>query len=572
MKILRLILVLIAFINVLHAAVVINEIMIDPAGADEGNEWIELYNNSNDSVNLLGWRIQSAGTSFTNNYTFQEFILEPYSYLLIGEQNIPNAHLYANLSFQNGGSSSDAIRLTNPDESYTDTFVYDSPNTNLLPDDTGNPATELFAGIESALSVARIQDGLDTNSIEDWLIVKCLTPGSSNTDFVDVEISDVYVSETDSNINIHTIIHNLSTIPVDISTLCVEYLIDNISYDLQPVTEFNNESFCFLSTNFNHLSTGIYQLKILLHCHQDINPLNNSFDTRFLVGESPLLINEMMHSPSTGNPEWIEIYNQSDSMIVVTNAFIEDLSGSHASFTGSFPPKQWIVLTPDLFLLQQNYPSLMTENIIETDSWASLNNSGDQLKLYLFEDLLADSVAYQANSTPKGISLEKHNIDNQIQWIASQSPTGASPGQQNMLHNQASQVHVNELSLIESESSILHTISLINSNVPVDIRIQLFETNDILLDHVVYDHDFTLLDSLEIEINSPKHLNTYTMFTYKISYFQNNEMIVLFKKNAWLHNSLPWVINEIMYNPLTSEPEWIELKMNNCYPVLDSLI
>ncbi|HPK41248.1 MAG TPA: lamin tail domain-containing protein, partial [Candidatus Cloacimonadota bacterium] len=104
-------LVLLLYLNSIFAEVVINEIMIDPVGADEGNEWIELYNNSLDPVSLHGWKIQSAGTRFTNNFVFPEFILAPFTFLLIAEKNIPNADFYANLSFQNGGSAIDAIRL-----------------------------------------------------------------------------------------------------------------------------------------------------------------------------------------------------------------------------------------------------------------------------------------------------------------------------------------------------------------------------------------------------------------------------------------------------------------------------
>lgn len=46
-----------------HAAVVINEIMYNPAGADSGREWVELYNNGPEDVTLVGgqgsgsWRI-----------------------------------------------------------------------------------------------------------------------------------------------------------------------------------------------------------------------------------------------------------------------------------------------------------------------------------------------------------------------------------------------------------------------------------------------------------------------------------------------------------------------------------
>jgi len=39
------------------ATVVINEVMFNPSGSDEGNEWVELYNPGPNSVNLSGWTL-----------------------------------------------------------------------------------------------------------------------------------------------------------------------------------------------------------------------------------------------------------------------------------------------------------------------------------------------------------------------------------------------------------------------------------------------------------------------------------------------------------------------------------
>jgi competence ComEA-like helix-hairpin-helix protein len=49
----------------------INEILPNPEGADETNEWIELYNSNNNEVDLSGWKIQNtAGT--TTTFTISE--------------------------------------------------------------------------------------------------------------------------------------------------------------------------------------------------------------------------------------------------------------------------------------------------------------------------------------------------------------------------------------------------------------------------------------------------------------------------------------------------------------------
>ncbi|MCK4333050.1 MAG: lamin tail domain-containing protein [Thermoplasmatales archaeon] len=43
----------------------INEIMYNPAGADNGHEWIEIYNNADYAINITGWRLYEQGVNHT---------------------------------------------------------------------------------------------------------------------------------------------------------------------------------------------------------------------------------------------------------------------------------------------------------------------------------------------------------------------------------------------------------------------------------------------------------------------------------------------------------------------------
>jgi len=40
------------FIPVINASLIINEIMYDPEENDNNHEWIEIYNNGNEEINL----------------------------------------------------------------------------------------------------------------------------------------------------------------------------------------------------------------------------------------------------------------------------------------------------------------------------------------------------------------------------------------------------------------------------------------------------------------------------------------------------------------------------------------
>ncbi len=69
-----------------YAEVIINEVMYNPTDGS-GHEWIEIYNNGNEQVNLDGWRFFNSESSSAPLRTSSSFILEPNSYALITGSN-----------------------------------------------------------------------------------------------------------------------------------------------------------------------------------------------------------------------------------------------------------------------------------------------------------------------------------------------------------------------------------------------------------------------------------------------------------------------------------------------------
>lgn len=65
---------------VAQSGVVINEIFADPTGSDSGFEFVELYNNSTQPIDLTGYDIKPDDAAY---YTIPEFILEPDAYVTI---------------------------------------------------------------------------------------------------------------------------------------------------------------------------------------------------------------------------------------------------------------------------------------------------------------------------------------------------------------------------------------------------------------------------------------------------------------------------------------------------------
>ncbi|MDD1747050.1 MAG: lamin tail domain-containing protein, partial [Methanomassiliicoccales archaeon] len=104
--------------------VVINEVELNPPGPDQGSEWIELYNPSNQPVDLIGWTLS---TSHGDQTVSQ-----------IGDSNLqPKSHLvvrFLSQSLDNGGEAGyplgESIALISPEGKKVDSVPYVSDHYN----------------------------------------------------------------------------------------------------------------------------------------------------------------------------------------------------------------------------------------------------------------------------------------------------------------------------------------------------------------------------------------------------------------------------------------------------------
>lgn len=163
------------------SSIIINEVMYDPEGADQGFEWIELMNISDNPINLEGWHIQAGGNIFTDRATLESFTVDPQDIVLIAESEVPDADIYvSNLSLQNGGSETDGVRIMNSDSEVIDTLLYDSPNENQLPDDTGETGSSFANDTATGNALARISKEDTDFAGQDFIETPYSTPGSKN--------------------------------------------------------------------------------------------------------------------------------------------------------------------------------------------------------------------------------------------------------------------------------------------------------------------------------------------------------------------------------------------------------
>ncbi len=169
----------------IHSAsttILINEVLYDPIGADLGNEWIELYNLSDSPIDLTGWKIQYAGTTFQTAITLSGTI-QPKSFSLVCEMNIGNCDLnVAKLGFQNGGGATDGIQIVDTNNTVVDTIFYDSPNSNGLINELGNIVldSQTATNATNGSSLGRTNFVDTDNSYNDFSVFIEPTPGKMN--------------------------------------------------------------------------------------------------------------------------------------------------------------------------------------------------------------------------------------------------------------------------------------------------------------------------------------------------------------------------------------------------------
>ncbi|MCP4810085.1 MAG: lamin tail domain-containing protein [Proteobacteria bacterium] len=160
-------------------ALKINELMPDPDGSDDGNEFIELINVTGADVDLDGWELQYGTSSFSKSIALAGTVAAG-GFFVVGDANVQGADFPATLSLGNAGSSSDAVRLT-CEGSAEDTVIYGSPNSDEWVNDTNAVADSLASKPGGGESLHRIVDGVDTDrSGDDFCVQLAPTVGGAS--------------------------------------------------------------------------------------------------------------------------------------------------------------------------------------------------------------------------------------------------------------------------------------------------------------------------------------------------------------------------------------------------------
>ena len=396
-------------------SLVINEVMYNPA--ENEPEWIELFNNSSVNINLKNWSMTDIIPSNKNSLlTGSNLFIQPGEYLIVTPDSsflIFHPSIKSNVLISKFGAlnnSFDGIMLNDLKNNVIDSLVYSST-----------------WGRRKGFSLERISPSLDSNDPANWGTSKDYSGSTaakinsiSQKDF-DLKVCDIIFNPAaplhGDDVTISASIKNTGKNSTSFSV----YLFEDTNNDSLP--EFKLDSLADKSLLpadssafvFNYKIPGIsnshtYIVKAINDSDQDST--NNFMIKTISAGyhKDDIVINEIMYDPEKDQPEWIELYNNSQKEINLKNWTLTNLSPGQQKFlfdntNHKIDAGNFLVLASDSSFLNY-YPQAGSRSLII--NFGTLNNSGDGIAIYDFAGTLIDSLYYSSGwGGRKGFSLER---------------------------------------------------------------------------------------------------------------------------------------------------------------------
>ncbi len=292
-----------------------------------------------------------------------------------------------------------------------------------------------------------------------------------------------------------------------------------------------------------------------------------------------LVINEIMYKPVTGEPEWVELYNRTDSVNFNLKKWEFADKTSHRSITDEnipLPPHSFVILASGDGL--QDFYDFDTP--VAVMNLPTLNNSGDNLKLIDSLGTIIDSVNYldSWNHSPAHFSLERISASgsscDSTNWEGSHNPSRATPGLINSVSQKNFDVSIDSVYYnphyttpegFITISAKIKNIGLENADFQVTLtKLSLLDSLPVnILDNIYI--SLQTDDSATIDFSQLALENEPFLFSVKADYSpdldttNNEKLLEIFP--SYESNSI--IINEVQFAPANGEPEWFELA-NNC--------
>jgi hypothetical protein len=313
----------------------------------------------------------------------------------------------------------------------------------------------------------------------------------------------------------------------------------------------------------------------------DEDTTNNNFYKTITTGFPPqsVVVNEIMYTPQGGEPEWIELYNNTGSLINIRGWSISDIVTTPVQVFIEediiIPAASNLILTKDNSII--NYHRLIPSLIYVLDL-PVLNNDTDGIILKDERGAVIDSVRYLSDwGGTNGYSLERKEASTgsnlSLNWGSSIDIEQSTPGRINSITPKQFDLSVASLRFnprFPVAGDDVFISAFIKNNGSSDansFNVEFFidtDSNDVV-DHLLSSEVGLSLasgDSANVASSSAIGNLTSRILTAVRVVFQEDEDTLnnYFEKDVqpgFADRVL--VINEVMYSPADGEPEWIEL-------------
>jgi hypothetical protein len=428
-------------------SIVINEIMYSPLGGEP--EWIELYNRTDELINLIGWGISDIITTPSEVIIEENLFIEPNSYLVLSRSStIYNYHRYIPaevlvMSIPSLNNDVDGVILTDDRGLTIDSVLYlndwGGTNGSSLERVSVSAGSNLASNWGSSFDIEQSTPGR----------INSLTPKQFDLSVAGLNFSPRFPVEGD-DVFVSAITRNNGS--NDALNFSIEFYIDT---DSNNVTDhllsretglilLAGDSSAFVSTFPIQNLTGRILTAVRVVYSQDEDTLNNYFERAIEPGfpGKIILVNEVMYNPADNEPEWIEAVNVSAEEINIKDWLVSDvLSTPTKNFITNtnelIQPDEYFVIAKDTSF-NTFHPEVTAKVFIA--NFGTLGNSADGVVIYDFRDGIIDSLFYRSSwGGGKGLSLERISLDEETNdstnWTTSLSPEGSTPGSPNSIGN-----------------------------------------------------------------------------------------------------------------------------------------
>lgn len=344
-----------------RANVIINEIAWMGTGVSANDEWIELYNNSEQGIDLTGWTLKAIdgtpsinleGNISTNSY----FLLER-----TDDNSVPN--ITADQIYTGALSNSgEHLELKNP-------------NNNIIDEIDGSndwPAGDNSSKQTMQLVNSKWETGDATPKAENSITPPTAPEGAPENGEETITISGNHPPVADAGNNI------------------IGFINQEISFDGSNSSDPDGDELAYSwnmgdgklieekAFTYQYLYQGTYLVSLMVYDGR--NYVSDTITVK--IQPQQITINEFIPNPEGKDEEneWIEVYNDSDSAIDISGWQLDDMEEGSKPFV--FPENT--LIAPKNYLV---FPRTIT-NI-------ALNNTSDSVRLLLPEGIVFQQIDYE---------------------------------------------------------------------------------------------------------------------------------------------------------------------------------